>query len=210
MNKETFYFSHDYNSRNDVKIKKLLSKHGLLGYGIFWAIIEELYNNTNVLPLDYDTISYDLRIEKSVLISVIEDFDLFVFNEKTFSSLSVSRRLKEREERSDKARKSVKIRWDKNKGNTNVLQSNYDTNTIKERKEKEIIENKKELYAKEGLIYKYTEYGKDVFIEPKWDIEFTIEDGERIYGNLKDRMCGGLSEFGIMKHCEDRRIEYVK
>ena len=52
MNKETFYFSHDYNSRNDVKIKKLLSKHGLLGYGIFWAIIEELYNNTNVLPLD--------------------------------------------------------------------------------------------------------------------------------------------------------------
>lgn len=210
MNKETFYFSHDYNSRNDVKIKKLLSKHGLLGYGVFWAIIEELYNNTNVLPMDYDTISYDLRIEKSVLISVIEDFDLFVFNEKTFSSLSVSRRLKEREERSDKARKSVKIRWDKNKGNTNVLQSNYDTNTIKERKEKEIIENKKELYAKEGLIYKYTEYGKDVFIEPKWDIEFTIEDGERIYGNLKDRMCGGLSEFGIMKHCEDRRIEYVK
>lgn len=193
-----------------MKIKKLLSKHGLLGYGVFWAIIEELYNNTNVLPMDYDTISYDLRIEKSVLISVIEDFDLFVFNEKTFSSLSVSRRLKEREERSDKARKSVKIRWDKNKGNTNVLQSNYDTNTIKERKEKEIIENKKELYAKEGLIYKYTEYGKDVFIEPKWDIEFTIEDGERIYGNLKDRMCGGLSEFGIMKHCEDRRIEYVK
>jgi len=210
MNKETFYFSHDYNSRNDVKIKKLLSKHGLLGYGVFWAIIEELYNNTNVLPMDYDTISYDLRIEKSVLISVIEDFDLFVFNEKTFSSLSVSRRLKEREERSDKARKSVKIRWDKNKGNTNVLQSNYDTNTIKERKEKEIIENKKELYAKEGLIYKYTEYGKDVFIEPKWDIEFTIEDGERIYGHLRERMSGGLSEFGIKKHCEDRRIKYVK
>lgn len=77
-------------------------------------------------------------------------------------------------------------------------------------KEKEIIENKKDFYFKQDLIYKYTEYGKDVFIEPKWDIEFTIEDGERIYGNLKDRMCGGLSEFGIMKHCEDRRIEYVK
>lgn len=138
MNKETFYFSHDYNSRNDVKIKKLLSKHGLLGYGIFWAIIEELYNNTNVLPLDYDTISYDLRIDKSVLISVINDYDLFVFDGNTFGSLSVERRLKEREKRSQNARESVLKRWNKVKENTNVLQSNNEPNTIKEIKGKEI------------------------------------------------------------------------
>lgn len=138
MNKETFYFSHDYNSRNDVKIKKLLSKHGLLGYGIFWAIIEELYNNTNVLPLDYDTISYDLRIDKNVLISVINDYDLFVFDDNTFGSLSVERRLKEREKRSQNARESVLKRWNKVKENTNVLQSNNEPNTIKEIKGKEI------------------------------------------------------------------------
>lgn len=138
MNKETFYFSHDYNSRNDVKIKKLLSKHGLLGYGIFWAIIEELYNNTNVLPMDYDTISYDLRIDKSVLISVINDYDLFVFDGDTFGSLSVERRLKERDERSHKARQSVLKRWNKAKEYTNVLQSNNEPNTIKEIKGNEI------------------------------------------------------------------------
>ena len=138
MNKETFYFSHDYNSRNDVKIKKLLSKHGLLGYGIFWAIIEELYNNTNVLPMDYDTISYDLRIDKSVLISVINDYDLFVFDGDTFGSLSVERRLKERDKRSHKARQSVLKRWNKAKEDTNVLQSNNEPNTIKEIKGNEI------------------------------------------------------------------------
>lgn len=138
MNKETFYFSHDYNSRNDVKIKKLLSKHGLLGYGIFWAIIEELYNNTNVLPLDYDTISYDLRIDKSVLISVINDYDLFVFDGNTFASLSVERRLKERDERSHKARQSVLKRWNKVKEDTNVLLPNNEPNTIKEIKGNEI------------------------------------------------------------------------
>lgn len=138
MNKETFYFSHDYNSRNDVKIKKLLSKHGLLGYGIFWAIIEELYNNTNVLPLDYDTISYDLRIDKSVLISVINDYDLFVFDGNTFGSLSVERRLKERDERSHKARQSVLKRWNKVKEDTNVLPPNNEPNTIKEIKGNEI------------------------------------------------------------------------
>ena len=44
MAKETFYFSHDYNARNDIKIKKLILKHGFCGYGIFWAIIEDLYN----------------------------------------------------------------------------------------------------------------------------------------------------------------------
>jgi hypothetical protein len=141
MNKETFYFSHDYNSRNDVKIKKLLSKHGLLGYGIFWAIIEELYNNTNVLPLDYDTISFDLRIDKNILISVINDYDLFVFENNTFGSLSVERRLKERDERSQKARQSVLKRWNKLKEDTNVLQSQYESNTIKEIKGKEIKGN---------------------------------------------------------------------
>jgi hypothetical protein len=141
MNKETFYFSHDYNSRNDVKIKKLLSKHGLLGYGIFWAIIEELYNNTNVLPLDYDTISFDLRIDKNILISVINDYDLFVFENNTFGSLSVERRLKERDERSQKARQSVLKRWNKLKEDTNVLQSQYESNTIKEIKGNEIKGN---------------------------------------------------------------------
>jgi hypothetical protein len=134
MSKDTFYFSHDYNSRNDVKIKKLLSKHGLLGYGIFWAIIEELYNNTNVLPTDYDTISFDLRIDKEVLISIVNDFELFVFENNTFGSLSVQKRLDERDERSKKARDSVNKRWEKTKENTNVLQLKYDTNTIKEKK----------------------------------------------------------------------------
>ena len=43
--KDTFYFPHDYNSRTDEKIKLLIRKHGIEGYGIFWAIVEDLYNN---------------------------------------------------------------------------------------------------------------------------------------------------------------------
>lgn len=133
MAKDTFYFSHDYNARNDVKIKKLLFKHGLLGYGIFWALIEELYNNTNVLPLDYDSISFDLRIDKLILQSIINDFDLFQIDENSFGSLSVQNRLEERNLKSKKARESIAKRWN----NTNVLQPNNKGNTIKERKGKE-------------------------------------------------------------------------
>lgn len=145
MAKDTFYFSHDFNARNDIKIKKLIAKHGYLGYGLFWAIIEELYNNTNVLPNDYDCISFDLRCDAEVVKSIINDFDLFVVDAESFGSLSIQRRLNERNEKSKKARESVLARWNKQKEDTNVLPTNYDSNTIKERKGKENKENENKI-----------------------------------------------------------------
>lgn len=71
-------------------------------------------------------------------------------------------------------------------------------------------ETKRNEYEKKGLIYLYSENNQDVFKEPKWDIEFTIENGQRIYGNGRERLSGGLSEIGIQEHCENRRIKYDK
>ncbi len=104
MSKDTFYFSHDYNTRNDIKIKKLIAKHGFLGYGLFWAIIEDLYNNANVLPTDYECIAFDLRTDAEIVKSIVNDFDLFIIEEETFGSSSVERRLEDRNEKSIKAR----------------------------------------------------------------------------------------------------------
>ncbi|MEO7048903.1 MAG: Lin1244/Lin1753 domain-containing protein [Ferruginibacter sp.] len=47
MAKETFYFRHDYNARNDDKILELRAKFGSEGYGIFWMIIETMAENEN-------------------------------------------------------------------------------------------------------------------------------------------------------------------
>lgn len=138
MAKDTFYFSHDYNSRNDSKIKKLISKYGILGYGLFWAIIEDLYNNTNVLPADYECIAFDMRVEESLVKSIINDFDLFVVSDGFFGSQSVERRLNERNDKSKKARESVLKRWEKCEIHTNVLRSKCECNTIKESKVNEI------------------------------------------------------------------------
>jgi hypothetical protein len=138
MSKDTFYFSHDYNSRNDEKIKKLIRKHGMQGYGIFWAIVEELYNNANALHLDYDGIAFDLRTESDIIKSVLHDFDLFVFNGDNFGSLSVQNRINNRQDKSQKARDSAYSRWNKNKIDANALQTQSDSNAIKERKGKEI------------------------------------------------------------------------
>jgi hypothetical protein len=138
--KETFYFSHDFNARNDEKIKRLLMRHGMSGYGVYWSIIEDLYMNANALRTECERIAYELRVDEQLVKSVIFDFDLFVFDDQNFGSLSVQRRLDERFEKSAKARESANKRWN----NANALQTQSDRNAIKESKVKEnkVKENK--------------------------------------------------------------------
>jgi len=142
MAKETFYFSHDYNSRNDEKIKFLIRKHGMQGYGIFWAIIEDFYNNANALRMDCDGIAYDMRVDSETIRSVIQDFGLFVFEGENFGSMSVQKRMDERDTKSKKARQNAFKRWDSSTNNANAMPPHSDRNAIKERKGKEIKEIK--------------------------------------------------------------------
>ena len=135
---ESFYFSHNYNTRSDSKIKKLLHKHGLLGYGLYWAIIEDLYNNANALQLHYESIAYELRTDEDKVKSIIHDFDLFVIDGSYFSSNGVKRRLEQRNDKSVKASNSAKKRWNKSERNANALRTQSDGNAIKEKKGKEI------------------------------------------------------------------------
>lgn len=114
MPKDTYYFSHDYNCRNDEKIKRLLRKHGMSGYGVFWSIVEDLYNNSNQLMLDYEGIAYDLRIEIEIVKSIINDFDLFIIEDNMFGSKSIENRIQERSDKSSKARKSALSKWGNN------------------------------------------------------------------------------------------------
>ena len=110
----TFYFPHDYNARNDAKIKRLIRTHGWQGYGIFWSLIEDLYQNNNKLESDFEQLSYDLRTDAKVIQSVITDFDLFIINDGFFSSSSIERRLSHRIDKSLKAKENADKRWKKN------------------------------------------------------------------------------------------------
>ena len=65
--KETFYFSHDYTSRADEKIKELIYQTGMEGYGIYWSIIEDLYQNNNLLKCYYARISYDYHCSSDLV-----------------------------------------------------------------------------------------------------------------------------------------------
>jgi hypothetical protein len=157
MPKDTFYFSHDYNARNDDKIKRLIRKHGMIGYGIFWSIVEDLYNNANALRMDYEGIAYDLRSDCEIVASVVNDFDLFIFNGDFFGSNSVQERLDQRNNKSESARKSASYRWE----NANALQTQSEGNAKKERKGKEIK-------------------GKEIKIKYRDNISLTEKDNEKL------------------------------
>lgn len=133
--KDTFYFSHDYNARSDDKTKRLIRKHGILGYGIYWAIVEDLYNNANALQTDYEGIAFDLRVDAEIIESIINDFDLFIVDGEEFGSMSVQNRIDARNKKSKKARENANKRWAKN---ANAMRPQCDRNAIKERKGKEI------------------------------------------------------------------------
>ncbi len=146
--KETFYFSHDYNSRADEKIKKLIRRHGMTGYGIYWAIIEDLYQNANALQTDCDGIAFDLRVDVLMVTSILNDFDLFVFDGDEFGSMSVQRRFDERINKSQKARESANKRWGKMRTHSERIENECERNAIKERKGKDIKEKEKKVKDK--------------------------------------------------------------
>jgi hypothetical protein len=132
--KTSYYFSHDYNARQDIKIRRMIIKHGMTAYGIWWAIIEDLYNNANALETDYECIAIDLRVDVELVKAVINDFDLFVIKDGYFGSMSVQNRIDERNLRSKKAADSANVRWSRD---ANALQPQSESNAIKERKGKE-------------------------------------------------------------------------
>lgn len=135
MSKETYYFSHDYNARNDLKMALLREDYGMEGVGIYWCLVEMLYEEGGYIELDeIESITKVLRTNTTVLRGVI-DSKLFQKDDKYFFSAAVLKRLQERQNKSEKARQSVLKRYER-------ITTEYDRirpNTIKERKGKESI-----------------------------------------------------------------------
>ena len=125
-------------------------KLGYTAYGVYWALIEDLYNNDNCIRYDLELLSYDFREDESIINSIINDFDLFTIEDGYLSSESIARRLEIRDAKSEQARKNVEKRWSKKiQKNTDVLQKDTtvkNSNAInKENKENKEINDIKEI-----------------------------------------------------------------
>ena len=110
--KDTFYFQHDYGARNDPKLQELLFEHGVAGIGIFWCVIEQLYEQGGKLPhKSCKSIAFALHVDSKLVESVVKDFDLFKHDARHFWSNSVIARLDRRKEISDRRKTAAASRW---------------------------------------------------------------------------------------------------
>lgn len=110
------YFPHDFNARTDPKVQRVRMKHGMEGVGTYWCIVEMMYEQGGMLPINsIEAIAYDLRVSQELVESIIQDFDLFVENEEHFTSNSVQRRIVKKEEITAMKRKAADARWGKQK-----------------------------------------------------------------------------------------------
>lgn len=173
--KETYYFSHDFNARNDPKILAMRSKYGSEGYGWYWMIIEILREQSEY-KLEHNkylciTLAMQLQCDCNALHNYVEDcineYHLFESDGVYIWSNSLMRRMEEKVTKSENAKKAAKARWNKASkdkkdtkkcnDNADAMQPQCDSNAIKESKRKESKgkENKRERednsYTQEAL-----------------------------------------------------------
>ncbi len=133
--KDVYYFSHDANALSDPKILAMRCDYGFESYGLYWAIIEMLRNeSTFKLPLHKNTYraikmqtGTTIDVEKYLNDCINEYRDdesgngLFNSDGKMFWSASLLRRLKKYEEIKEKRSKAANARWNKeNKSKKNA------------------------------------------------------------------------------------------
>lgn len=134
-NKDVYYFSHDSNALSDPKILSMRCDYGFESYGLYWAIIEMLRNESNYkLPLTKNTYRA-IKMQTGTKIDNIEQFlkdcineyvgesgnGLFNSDGKNFWSESLLRRMEKyetlKEKRSQAGKKAMQNRWGKQNDN---------------------------------------------------------------------------------------------
>jgi hypothetical protein len=153
--KQAYYFQHDNNSFTDERVVDLRIKHGIAGYGAYWAILEQLHQNEGKMQLDSKRLAFALQLEEQLVDSVINDFGLFEIDNGFFYSKRMLAHFKKRkkisEKRAEAGRKGGKASSKQANAKqklanakqklANAKQIQAKERKGKERKEKEIKEN---------------------------------------------------------------------
>ena len=157
------YLQHQSNSFTDIKIIKMRSKLGMEAYGIFWALLELLFNEENKLCIDdYSVLAFSLQCDEDKLKSVIEDFDLFVIEDGCFYSKRLNEHIDTINSKSIKAKESASKRWN----NANAMRTQSDSNASRVEYSKE-DKSKVKKNNKKGV-----DYYNDISFPDYYDIHY--------------------------------------
>lgn len=136
MPKDAYFFPHDYYARLDPKLARLRMERGLAGIGLYWCIVEKLYEADGYLKdTDIPVIAHELDVKPQTIESLVGDhFGLLRSTDGQVTSDSVLKRLEIRKVKIEKARESANSRWGRD---ANAMRTQCERNAIKERKVKE-------------------------------------------------------------------------
>jgi len=186
MKKEAYYFPHDSNARNDNRIIAVRMKYGAEGYGIYFMIIEKMRECADYKCVkDYNVIAFDLRVDASIVKSIVEDFGLFVFTDdgKYIYSESLLQRMNPldelRKKRSDAGKSGMEKRW-----KSTELQQTYNT----------VITNLQDFDNNKSKVNKVKENNKSSECLNAHTREHTQESDFEIRKSLFYNQCASLVE----------------
>ena len=120
MAKDSFWFKHDYNARNDEKILELRSIYGAESYGIYWMIVESMAETGcgGIKATLIGGLSLGYGVAKDRLLDVIKyclELDLFYENDGVYYSKRMVKHKQERESFAQNGKVGAENRW-KNRG----------------------------------------------------------------------------------------------
>ncbi len=146
MDKDAFFFPHDANARHDPKVLEMRYVYGAEGYGWYWIIVEMLreqkdYRLKQCGEFFYHALAMQMHCTVDAAHKFVDDcinqFNLFQSDGDFFWSNSLIRRMKSKDEKSEKARQAALSRW-KKKDNADAMQRECNRNAkIREDKIKE-------------------------------------------------------------------------
>lgn len=219
MSKETYYFSHDANARNDEKILMLRAEHGMEGYGIYWALLEMMFESSDT-KLSHDKVK-GMAVGYNVAITVLKDViktaiseGLFVSDDEKFWSESLLRRkgkyLDLKKKKSEAGKKGMAKRWsNKDSDNTVITDDNAsnngditENNKGKERKGKETKEKipytdiVNHLNEKAGKKFKPSANKTKDLIQARWNEGNKLEDFYAVIDHCTEKWSGQIFSNG--------------
>ena len=116
--KDSQYITHDLGARNDPKLMDLQMEMGGQGLGIFWCLVEKLWENGGYIPANYRSIAFALRWCKPAEVEkVVNNFGLFQIEDGQIFSRSALERINHKKDKiqrmSEGGKKGQSNRWHK-------------------------------------------------------------------------------------------------
>jgi len=111
---ETFWFRHDVGASNDRLMQRLMRRHGMEGVGVYWGIIEIMYQEEGHIQLGHiEDLAFTFHVDPQLVDLIVRESGLFVVEDDWFYSERVAREFEVKNEKSEQAREKANKRWNK-------------------------------------------------------------------------------------------------